>query len=624
MRPFIITLLCSCIALFSLAQAPRLTRSQLKQATITDGRQPLSPASQAKPQSFQRVLKDRSLSLNDNNFKPEAPSLQLYFNDGKKIASVESYDFDWDSESAIAIVNDTTCALMGKYCSINDDVATLWYINDFYGNFSIPMNIDTVNRTVSIRAGVELSRILSNDENVCYSVLYAMPLSWLAGDSVYHDIQGVIRDDGSIAFADNFGFLVEKQDLYGNVSLSWALSPILTNLVLYKPNAIHCYQTESSGHKPWTATMVVRDQIYDKYPTGSGGSVPRPINPRPSNSSSIANTGSNKPITPPRRFQHNEEGTQPGQGSPNLPTRTYFNKVSQDDSSSFRLPIMRDVYINQLDDTTILVYNLYGSDYCWNYMRLFPDGTIFIPSQPMTTNSNDDVLVNCSKYHNETDTLVWGNYGFYDGTQIVWSDNYLCCNNAADGTYSIKKTYTDNSIALDSGLFVLPQWPCIAPVDLAVNPASTTASVSWDDAASTSWNLRYRPYINNDTIPVDSVSDVLPDDWTCVNALDANAFTIEGLDTETAYEVQVRTSNAGLPTSAWSMSVVFTTLPLPLKGDVNRDRKISIGDVTAMINYLLSGDASGIDLDAADCNHDGKVKIGDITALINYLLSGSW
>lgn len=61
-----------------------------------------------------------------------------------------------------------------------------------------------------------------------------------------------------------------------------------------------------------------------------------------------------------------------------------------------------------------------------------------------------------------------------------------------------------------------------------------------------------------------------------------------------------------------------------LVGDVNGDDKVSIADVTALINYLLSGDASAINIELADCNHDGEIKIGDVTALINFLLSGTW
>ncbi len=56
-------------------------------------------------------------------------------------------------------------------------------------------------------------------------------------------------------------------------------------------------------------------------------------------------------------------------------------------------------------------------------------------------------------------------------------------------------------------------------------------------------------------------------------------------------------------------------------GDTNGDGKINISDVTNLINYLLSGDTSGIDIANADLNGDGKVNIADITELINILLS---
>jgi len=67
----------------------------------------------------------------------------------------------------------------------------------------------------------------------------------------------------------------------------------------------------------------------------------------------------------------------------------------------------------------------------------------------------------------------------------------------------------------------------------------------------------------------------------------------------------------------------WVTPPDPqfILGDVNNDGKLSIGDVTALISYLLSGDATDINLDAADCDQNGEIKIGDVTELINMLLS---
>ena len=61
-----------------------------------------------------------------------------------------------------------------------------------------------------------------------------------------------------------------------------------------------------------------------------------------------------------------------------------------------------------------------------------------------------------------------------------------------------------------------------------------------------------------------------------------------------------------------------------MPGDVNGDGNVTIADVSALIDYLLCGDASGINLSAADCNQDSGVSISDVTSLIDYLLSGTW
>lgn len=60
------------------------------------------------------------------------------------------------------------------------------------------------------------------------------------------------------------------------------------------------------------------------------------------------------------------------------------------------------------------------------------------------------------------------------------------------------------------------------------------------------------------------------------------------------------------------------------RGDVDGDGEVTIADVTALIDYLLSGDETGINLGASDCDLDGEITIGDVTTLIDFLLSGQW
>ena len=64
--------------------------------------------------------------------------------------------------------------------------------------------------------------------------------------------------------------------------------------------------------------------------------------------------------------------------------------------------------------------------------------------------------------------------------------------------------------------------------------------------------------------------------------------------------------------------------PSSLPGDVNMDGKVTISDVTTLIDYLHDNSAVTIDFDAADCHIDGEINITDVATLVDYLLSGAW
>ena len=61
-----------------------------------------------------------------------------------------------------------------------------------------------------------------------------------------------------------------------------------------------------------------------------------------------------------------------------------------------------------------------------------------------------------------------------------------------------------------------------------------------------------------------------------------------------------------------------------MRGDVNMDQAVNIADVTTLIDYLLTNNATGISLENANCNEDEGVNIADVTTLIDFLLTGNW
>ncbi len=69
----------------------------------------------------------------------------------------------------------------------------------------------------------------------------------------------------------------------------------------------------------------------------------------------------------------------------------------------------------------------------------------------------------------------------------------------------------------------------------------------------------------------------------------------------------------------------FNPVKLSLVGDVDRDGKISIGDVTALVNIILGKatypkDNDKYDFEAAEVDGDKKISIADVTKLVNIIL----
>jgi endonuclease I len=110
--------------------------------------------------------------------------------------------------------------------------------------------------------------------------------------------------------------------------------------------------------------------------------------------------------------------------------------------------------------------------------------------------------------------------------------------------------------------------------------------------------------------------------WRMVSGIADTCYTVRALDGG-IYEYMVKAIYTDGTESVWS-NIQHVTLvgggDEPLIGDVNRDGEVTINDVTALIDILLSLSGDEIDVDAADVNRDGEVTINDVTALIDILL----
>ena len=87
----------------------------------------------------------------------------------------------------------------------------------------------------------------------------------------------------------------------------------------------------------------------------------------------------------------------------------------------------------------------------------------------------------------------------------------------------------------------------------------------------------------------------------------------------TRYRIQQTAGNKNTPMYVDDVTIYYTAKGTGLmRGDVNRDGKVNVSDVTALVNMILG--AVEKDEESADVNGDGKINVSDVTALINIIL----
>lgn len=82
-------------------------------------------------------------------------------------------------------------------------------------------------------------------------------------------------------------------------------------------------------------------------------------------------------------------------------------------------------------------------------------------------------------------------------------------------------------------------------------------------------------------------------------------------------------TTAGVELSFADEECMVNTSTSSLKGDVDGDGEVSISDVSALIDYLLNGEAENFNAANADVDEDNEIAIADVTALIDMLLGAA-
>ena len=123
-----------------------------------------------------------------------------------------------------------------------------------------------------------------------------------------------------------------------------------------------------------------------------------------------------------------------------------------------------------------------------------------------------------------------------------------------------------------------------------------------------------------------NASEFSDGDYRLISGITDKFYTVENLTAEGTFRYRVKALYLDGTESVWSNLQEVTLFQNGhgyVIGDVNHDEKVSIADVTVLINMLLgSSNDEGCPI-CADVNGDSKISIADVTELINILLASN-
>ena len=134
-----------------------------------------------------------------------------------------------------------------------------------------------------------------------------------------------------------------------------------------------------------------------------------------------------------------------------------------------------------------------------------------------------------------------------------------------------------------------------------------TTIAGWNPAVTEySMEFNSEPNLDDFTATIEGASAVL------TKSMEHNA--------DGSYRIAICVVSGDLQ-NAESYIINATIASTILRGDVNGDGSITITDVSALIDYLLTHDDSNINAQNADVDASGNIAISDVSTLIDILLN---
>lgn len=623
MKHIIISIICACVALASVAGVPKKDAARLQRVLNNKSGHVAAPAAEVgtKPISLQQFMRENNVTPNDNRLKKKAPQrVSAADLQGTRIAALEAAPIDIDEYDNF-IFSDLVYYL-GWGVELNSDGDCSW-IEGIFDDYSLPYDFDEdgnpflTSSCVYYRANVGIGR----NRTDTVSTVYFFTSNALLGDEWEEDstVIGEAYDDGSIMFdGGELGvgfFWYENEYLqYRNGQLisdqtEYAVSPLIRNMALLMPNGVHQCTGNSGIYSHVFNDSIFYSQDYYSFVAsgsgagsgidssslwgphtnivmGGGGLQPKPVggfptrssgSPAPSSENEVDGLGKAVGLQKLINSQllqgliNTDKRVEPLGGGGLVPRPPHRPLKGSDEQLIGQLHptlsrIEAPVYLFQSNDSTVFVYNLYDKGSTINCLKIGADGSLTFPGQAVYNSDFGDV---CNFTRNDDHSFVPGNTGYVSSDTLYWGESYLL------NQYSFTGQFFSNSILTLADGFQFISGTAQIP----------TIEVTEGDDAYT-----FTAFSNEEGAVVTLLT--FNDEGEILEVVD-NPFIVQRTNQDQVINLA---AFAQVPDKYDSDFCILEQVVIPAKvnnyqeGDLNHDGKVSITDVTTLINYLLNGD----------------------------------
>ncbi len=164
---------------------------------------------------------------------------------GDRIVAAQALAVEWN-DAAFRPTVDEAAINVGLNAQLTpSEDENVFILSGLCGMFNIPVHVDYTTGKAWIETGTPLDAYTDQFDRNVVKTVYAMPEQWLAeaDADMNANLYGSILVDGSIVFDGGIIFLVSEstdvQDVATTGETTWLCSPLLRDMRLFVPNAIH-------------------------------------------------------------------------------------------------------------------------------------------------------------------------------------------------------------------------------------------------------------------------------------------------------------------------------------------------------------------------------------------------